>query len=151
MIVMSWGDMGAMQENMVILWCFLLSTIHYSSFLVTFILSLIIGLVEKDLIRELLKECAKMYKFDHPNVLKLSGVCLDGGPAPLIIMPFMVNGSLDCYLKREREDLLLDIDSSKHDDLVRKSPEHKSGSSIRCFCHRCQPIKIRNGTKSDFQ
>ena len=75
-------------------------------------------MVQKDLVRDLLKECAKMYKFDHPNVLKLSGVCLDGGPVPLIIMPFMVNGSLDCYLKREREDVLLDVDSTTPDDAV---------------------------------
>ena len=56
----------------------------------------------------LLKECARMHKFDHPNVLKLSGVCLDGGPAPYIIMPFMANGSLLSFLKEERENLVLD-------------------------------------------
>ncbi len=48
-----------------------------------------------------------MYDFDHPNVLKLLGVCLDGGPAPYIIMPFMANGSLLKYLKEERESLVL--------------------------------------------
>ena len=49
-----------------------------------------------------------MQRFDHPNVLKLSGVCLDGGPAPYIVMPFMANGSLLSYLKEERDTLVLD-------------------------------------------
>ncbi len=43
-----------------------------------------------------------MYKFDHPNVLKLSGVCLDGGPAPYIIMPLMANGSLSLPQEGEK-------------------------------------------------
>ena len=68
--------------------------------------------------RELLKECAKMHKFDHPNVLKLIGVCLDGGPAPYIIMPFMANGNLLSYLKRERDDLIVEPSSSAYFDIV---------------------------------
>ena len=65
------------------------------------------------MIKDLLKECAKMYKFEHPNVLKLSGVCLDGGPAPYIVMPFMANGSLLSYLKEERDSLVFNTDASK--------------------------------------
>ncbi len=61
-----------------------------------------------------------MHEFDHPNVLKLSGVCLDGGPAPLIIMPFMANGSLNVYLKGERGNILLDPKSTEPDDAVSK-------------------------------
>ena len=52
-----------------------------------------------------------MVKFDHPNVLKLIGVCLDGGPAPFIIMPFMANGSLLTYLKKNRQELVFSQDS----------------------------------------
>ena len=48
-----------------------------------------------------------MSDFDHPNVLTLTGVCLDGGPAPYIVMPFMFNGSLLSYLKKERDNLVL--------------------------------------------
>ena len=59
-----------------------------------------------------------MYKFNHPNVLKLSGVCLDGGPAPYIIMPYMENGSLNTYLKNERESFLLDPETAQPDDAV---------------------------------
>lgn len=49
------------------------------------------------------QECSKMSFFDHQNVLPLLGVCVDAGPAPYIIMPFMSNGSLLSYLKRKRE------------------------------------------------
>ena len=34
-----------------------------------------------------------MLNFKHPNVMSLIGVCLDG-EMPLIIMPFMSNGSV---------------------------------------------------------
>ena len=57
-----------------------------------------------------------MSKFDHPNVLTLRGVCLDGGPAPYIIMPFMVNGNLLTYLKDNRKTLV--ISSGSEDDEV---------------------------------
>ncbi len=43
---------------------------------------------------------------------------MDGGPAPYIIMPFMANGSLSGYLKKERENLLFDPESTKPDDVV---------------------------------
>ena len=77
-----------------------------------------IGFVQNDLVRDLLKECVKMHKLDHPNVLKLIGVCLDGGPAPYIIMPFMDNGSLLSHLKAERESIVLDPNYSNLDDTV---------------------------------
>ena len=74
--------------------------------------------MEQGLIENLLQECVKMSKFNHPNVLKLSGVCLDGGPAPYIVMPFMANGSLLAYLREERGQLLLDPSSVPQDDVV---------------------------------
>ena len=58
-----------------------------------------------------------MSKFDHPNVLTLRGVCLDGGPAPYIIMPFMANGNLLTYLKNNRKTVV--IASGSKDDEVR--------------------------------
>ena len=50
----------------------------------------------------------KMKQFNHPNVMTLIGVCLNAGPAPYIVMPFMANGSLLSYLRKERPNLLLD-------------------------------------------
>ena len=59
---------------------------------------MIAGLYGHGAVRDMLKECAKMYDFNHLHILTLKGVCLDGGPAPYIIMPFMANGSLLAYL-----------------------------------------------------
>ena len=55
----------------------------------------------------MMSESVKMKRFDHPNVISLIGVCIDAGPAPYIIMPFMDNGSLLSYLKKHRTELLL--------------------------------------------
>ena len=54
----------------------------------------------------MMDESIKMKRFDHPNVISLIGVCIDAGPAPYIIMPFMGNGSLLSYLKNHRIELM---------------------------------------------
>ena len=54
----------------------------------------------------LLKEVSIMLSFSHPNVMSLTGVCIDG-EMPLIIMPFMINGSVLEYVKQHREKLYL--------------------------------------------
>ena len=76
---------------------------------------LLTGFIDESLVEGLLKECVKMQKFDHPNVLNLTGVCLDGGPTPFLVMPFMANGSLHCYLKKERKNLVIlpELDSNE--------------------------------------
>ena len=48
-----------------------------------------------------------MLTFDHPNVLMLTRVCLDFGPDPYIVMPYMANGSLLSYWRKERKNLVL--------------------------------------------
>ena len=47
-----------------------------------------------------------MLSFKHKNVMSLIGVCIDG-EMPLLIMPFMSNGSVLDYLKRHKEHLLV--------------------------------------------
>ena len=78
----------------------------------------------------MLKECSKMVKFDHPNVLSLIGVCLDGGPAPFIIMPFMANGSLLAYIKKNRQELVLSQDSEDIENV------HVNGVCCDVECRR---------------
>ena len=58
-------------------------------------------------IHKLEEEVLKMVSFKHPNVMTLIGVCenLSGGPA--IVMPYMANGSVLDYLRRERRNLVL--------------------------------------------
>ena len=56
---------------------------------------------------KLLKEVTTMLLFDHPNVMSLIGVCFDG-EIPMIIMPYMSNGSVLGYVKRNKMKLLFD-------------------------------------------
>ena len=63
------------------------------------------------MVRDMLKECSRMSMFDHLHVLTLKGVCLDGGPTPYIIMPFMANGSLLAYLRKNRKTLVVSNES----------------------------------------
>ena len=58
---------------------------------------------------ELKKECRMTYRLDHPNVLRLVGICLDG-ETPYLIMPLMERGSLLMHLRKERENLLVNKD-----------------------------------------
>ena len=48
-----------------------------------------------------------MGRFKHSHVMGLIGVCLDAGSAPFIIMPYMANGSLLKYLKKERDTIVI--------------------------------------------
>ena len=57
-----------------------------------------------------------MKKLRHPNVMSLIGVCLDAGPGVSIVMPFMANGSLLEYLKKERDKIYLP-DTSELEDV----------------------------------
>ena len=63
-------------------------------------------------VEDLFKECVKMMSLTHPNVLTLRGVCIDRGPVPYIILPYMANGSLLNYLKKNRTIFMLS-DSSQ--------------------------------------
>ena len=55
----------------------------------------------------------KMSRFKHSHVMGLIGVCLDAGCAPYIIMPYMANGSLLKYLKKERENIIVYEDTDE--------------------------------------
>ena len=79
-------------------------------------------------LNSLVEESLKMSNFNHPNVMKLIGVCIDRN-TPYIVMPYMTNGSLLSYLRKNREDLT----TSDEDDVVRYttllsfSPKYCSG------------------------
>ena len=72
------------------------------------------GFLSYDNITELLCKSAFMKDFQHPNVLSLTGICVDGGPAPYLVMPYMSNGSLLGYLCRGRASLVLTSDSDEN-------------------------------------
>lgn len=50
-------------------------------------------------IEAFLKEGMLMKDFCHPNVLSLIGVTIDGRGVPMILLPFMLHGSLKNYIK----------------------------------------------------
>ena len=66
-----------------------------------------IGFFDQKHVDEMLKESKTMCNLDHPNVQTLIGVCIDGGPTPYIVMPFMENGSLLSFLRKNKDTLLL--------------------------------------------
>ena len=61
---------------------------------------------------KLLKEVSLMLSFKHQNVMSLIGMCLDGD-VPLIIMPFMSDGSVLDYVRKNRQHLYLTEESSQ--------------------------------------
>ena len=52
-----------------------------------------------------------MKNFTNLHVMSLKGVCLDGGPVPFIVLPYMANGSLAAYLKKARKNLVIAKDN----------------------------------------
>ena len=77
------------------------------------------GYFDQTEIDKIMEESLKMRKFKHSHVMGLIGVCLDAGPAPYIVMPYMANGSLLSYLKKERGSLVFKEDDDG--DLVHTS------------------------------
>ena len=64
-----------------------------------------------------MRESVKMKVFKHPNVMSLIGVCLDMGPVPYIILPFMSGGDLLTHIRQKQSSLVLDCD--ENEEMVR--------------------------------
>ena len=79
------------------------------------------------------EESLKMSRFKHAQVMGLIGVCLDAGSAPYIIMPYMANGSLLKYLKRERNNIIV-LDEADEDEVISCSV---SNQSVHRACFPC--------------
>ena len=69
------------------------------------------GLFTPNDVQSMMDEVLKMQSFNHPHVMTLIGVCLDAGPGLALVMPYMANGSLLAYLKKERSNLDLSDDA----------------------------------------
>ena len=83
----------------------------------------IIGFIDDGAVQELLRECVKMKNLNHLHVMTLKGVCLDGGPMPYIVLPYMANGSLLSYLKKERSKLTVPMAAGDVSDEEEKQSE----------------------------
>ena len=80
----------------------------------------------------MIEESLKMSKFNHPNVMRLVGVCIDGGESPYIVMPFMTHGSLLSYLRKHRAELTIANDDNM--ELVRGCMlNHPPQSKATCY------------------
>ena len=86
-----------------------------------------VGFIDNEAVHELLTECIKMKNLKHLHVMTLKGVCLDGGPVPYIVLPYMANGSLLSYLKKERSNLTV----STAEDV---SGEEEKQSHVSMMC-----------------
>ena len=53
-----------------------------------------------------------MLSFSHKNVMSLIGLCFDG-EVPLLIMPFMINGTVLDYVKNNRDSLHFSASADK--------------------------------------
>ena len=70
------------------------------------------------MVDKFLEECANMANFDHPNVMKLIGVCMDSGTYPFLVVPFMTNGNLLNHLKNRRNELVLPLNHQLDENVV---------------------------------
>ena len=65
------------------------------------------GLFSGSDLKSLVEESLVMVHLNHPNVVKLIGVCIDKQNTPYIVMPYMSLGSLLSYLRKNREELMV--------------------------------------------
>lgn len=66
-----------------------------------------IAICTRSEMEDFLREAACMKEFDHTNVMRLLGVCLqtvesEGYPSPVVILPYMKHGDLHSYLLYSR-------------------------------------------------
>ena len=83
-----------------------IKTTSYNSKFVTFVLIIKFSdSATSDDIRDFIAESAIMLEFEHPNVLKLVGICFETDHGlPMIVLPYMVNGALKDLLVASRID-----------------------------------------------
>ena len=89
-----------------------------------------------------MEESLKMSRFKHSHVMGLIGVCLDSGSAPYIVMPYMANGSLLKYLKRERKNVVLTEDADEDDVMLNKL-------SLSISNHQCTVVCVGAGDSQE--
>uniref|UniRef100_A0A4W5JPH3 Serine-threonine/tyrosine-protein kinase catalytic domain-containing protein n=1 Tax=Hucho hucho TaxID=62062 RepID=A0A4W5JPH3_9TELE len=86
-----------------------------------------------------------MKDFDHPNVIRLQGVCLEAGsghfPKPMVILPFMRYGDLHSFL------LLSRLGDSALVSYPKLSEDH-IGKKMQCFLNMVNDIVMTSSLSS---
>ena len=100
--------------------------LHFSAFHFSSIIMLLLALSLAHDKEKLLKEVTAMLSFSHPNVMSLIGMCFDGD-LPMVIMPFMSNGSVLGYVKQKARELLFEGRENKEEEVC------NSGDVNSCF------------------
>ena len=75
--------------------------------MLVYVNNIIIGFFTMSALNNMVEESLKMSRFNHPNVMRLIGVCIDGGESPYIVMPFITHGNLLSYLRKHRAELTI--------------------------------------------
>ncbi|KAM8952275.1 tyrosine-protein kinase receptor UFO [Pelodytes ibericus] len=92
------GEFGSVMEGQ-------LSQDHYTHKVA--VKTMKIAICTRTEMEDFLSEAVCMKEFDHPNVMRLIGVCLqntenEGYPSPVVILPFMKHGDLHSFLLYSR-------------------------------------------------
>ncbi|XP_036392888.1 tyrosine-protein kinase receptor UFO-like [Megalops cyprinoides] len=94
------GEFGSVMEG-------LLTHDESQSVLKVAVKTMKIAICTRTEMEDFLREAACMKEFDHSNVMRLLGVCLqtvesEGYPSPVVILPYMKHGDLHSYLLYSR-------------------------------------------------
>lgn len=92
------GEFGSVMEGLLT---------QEESFLKVAVKTMKIAICTRSEMEDFLREAACMKEFDHANVMRLLGVCLqtvesEGYPSPVVILPYMKHGDLHSYLLYSR-------------------------------------------------
>ena len=100
------------------------------------------GLFTVNDVHNMTDEILKMKHFDHPNVMTLIGVCVSIGGGPAIIMPYMENGSLLSYLRKDKKNITTsddqDLETVSYTFLLLLTNSSTVGTSIHKICNKGQ-------------
>uniref|UniRef100_A0A3P9AF55 receptor protein-tyrosine kinase n=1 Tax=Esox lucius TaxID=8010 RepID=A0A3P9AF55_ESOLU len=92
------GEFGSVMEGLLV---------HAETVLNVAVKTMKISICTRTEMEDFLREAACMKEFDHPNVMRLVGVCLhtvERGdfPSPVVILPYMKHGDLHSFLLYSR-------------------------------------------------
>uniref|UniRef100_A0A4W5JTV9 receptor protein-tyrosine kinase n=1 Tax=Hucho hucho TaxID=62062 RepID=A0A4W5JTV9_9TELE len=92
------GEFGSVMEGLLV---------HQQTVLKVAVKTMKISICTRTEMEDFLGEAACMKEFDHPNVMRLLGVCLQaaergGYPSPVVILPYMKHGDLHSFLLYSR-------------------------------------------------